>query len=182
MRNQQLIVASNVTVVVTNLPTGVAGHIGMRMEQYVMPFTVSFVGIAIEEVPCETGFHSGYYDDPSRSNLWSHTYDNGAGIWHAVNAMNFVVPDRASCGACPPPWSQGTLIWDIPFGWHPLGNTNAVPTIGTIPEKEFSPGVKSTIVINSTGMVFVMKLGHWVSRDIYNEIALDGMVIQEGSQ
>ena len=31
-------------------------------------------------------------------------------------------------------------------------------------------------------MVFVMKLGHWVSRDIYNEVVLDGVVVREGEQ
>ena len=178
----QIIVVTNITAITTNLPVGIAGHVGMRMEQYVSPFTVSFSRIAIEEVPCEEGFHSGYYSNPSMSNLWSHTYSNGAGLWHAVNMMNRITIDRATCGACPQPWSQGTLIWNIPFGWHPLTANGNVPVLGTLPTKEFATDVRSTITINSTGFVILMKLGHWVSRDIYNEVALDGVVIMEGEQ
>lgn len=92
------------------------------------------------------------------------------------------VRDRASCGACPQPWSQGSLIWSIPFGWHPFTADGTAPVMGTLPTKEFATDVTHTIVINSTGFVILMKLGHWVSRDIYNEIALDGVVVREGEQ
>ena len=173
---------SNISFIADNFPSNVAGHVGMLMDQYVSPFTVSFTETAIEEVPCETGFHSGYYADSSWSNRWSHTYDNGAGKWVRVNAGNYIVRDRPSCGACPPPWSQGTLIWDIPFGWHSLGGNNMAPTMGTTPNGQFATDTKSTTVITASGMVFVMKLGHWVSRDIYNEVVLDGVVVREGNQ
>ena len=178
----QGIVASNVTAIADILPIGTAGHVGMHMDQYVAPFNVSFSRIAIEEVPSEEGFHSGYYSDPSWSNLWSHTYSNGAGKWIKVHGGNYIAKDRASCGACPPPWSQGSLIWNIPFGWHPFTADGDVPAMGILPTNEFATDVTSTIVINSAGFVILMKLGHWVSRDIYNEVALDGVVVMEGEQ
>ena len=54
--------------------------------------------------------------------------------------------------------------------------------MGILPTNEFATDVTSTIVINSAGFVILMKLGHWVSRDIYNEVALDGVVVMEGEQ
>ena len=48
--------------------------------------------------------------------------------------------------------------------------------MGTTPNGEFATETKSTTVITASGMVFVMKLGHWVSRDIYNEVALDDYI------
>ena len=178
----QAIFVTNVEAMVTNLPVGTAGHAGMKMDQYVAPLTVSFVHIAIEEVPNEGGSHSGYYDNPCKSNLWSHSYSTGAGKWVKVQGNHLIARDRAKCGSCPPPWSNGSLIWDVPFGWHSLTESGEAPPMGTQPQGTFATDVKSTMIITSSGMVFVLKLGHWTSRDIYNEIVLDGVVIQEGSQ
>ena len=148
-----------------------------------LPLNVSFAHIAIEEVPCDTGFHSGYFADLSMTNNWSHTYSRGAGRWVKVGGHNILdMQDRVSCGACPPPWVNGTLIWDIPFGWSELDAYGNAPSIGTPPIKEFGANVHHTITINPSGTVIVMKLERWIMRNVFDEIVLDGVVVKEGEQ
>ena len=158
-------------------PAGSAGRFGMRLSEIsLLPRTVSFGRISVEEIPCETGFHSGYFSDPSFSNKWGHTIANGAGRWRSVlmnNQINTV--DDVTCALCPSPWTNGGLIWNIPMGW----NTNGV-VMGMAPAKEIPIDIRSVTTILSSGMVIMSKLGHVAVRDIMDLITIDGVVTKGG--
>ena len=85
---------------------------------HVKPFTVSFSGVQIYEVPCTnaippTGyFASDYYRGPK-----THVYPN-AGYLHIPDAENYVMTDRAGRTVAYTNWFAGTLTWKVPIGWR----------------------------------------------------------------
>lgn len=170
---------------------GRAGWIGLRQEFYVKPFDVSFSKIAIEEVPCTTGTHSGYFADPSFSVIWCHSVANGAGEWCSIEELtnkmgindtaritmellridgdgNFTDNPAYS-------WANGEITWDIPFGWgaKPQGNRASA-----VLYKQFDPGAGHRITIVPSGTVSVRKFGNEATRDIQGTTYLNGVLCQ----
>ena len=134
------IVSGKVDLCTYGLPPGKAGGIGLWQEFRVTPLTVSFSEIAVEEVPCDQGTIDGYFIYGIPTNLWTHTRAAGAGKWHDVDIHNRVggdndVRDEAKLGGELYPvtsdgtltndysvgWIDGSMVWQVPFGWHARG-------------------------------------------------------------
>ncbi|MBR0506706.1 MAG: hypothetical protein IJJ84_15005, partial [Kiritimatiellae bacterium] len=106
----------------------------------VTPLTVSFSRIAVEEVPCDQGTIEGYFRYAVVTSRWTHTREAGAGRWYNVDLNNRVggeddIHDEASIGEEALPitpegiltndysvgWIDGSMVWQVPFGWHAHG-------------------------------------------------------------
>ena len=146
--------AGKVELCTYGLPPGKAGGIGLLQEYYVTPFTVSFSRISIEEVPCDQGTVEGYFLYGAPSNRWSHTRAAGAGRWYDVDIHNRVggnrdILDEATLGGELFPvtpdgtltndysfgWMDGTMVWQVPFGWNVYGTqgeTEPFKTFGSL--------------------------------------------------
>ena len=151
-------------------PKGTAGGAGMTLELYVKPLNVSFVGIAVEEVPTTTGIHTGYFANSSWQLAWYHTTDRGAGDWKNVQPGNFFMEDNPRMAEeCEPPWQTGSIVWDIPIGWGERNQSSGeapVKTCGTIYDQTFE--------ITSNGALSVTKFGYTVTRGTNDFIFLMG--------
>ena len=167
-----LLCSNVVTVIISAVPQGATGGVGMNLHLYVLPLTVSFANIAVEEVPCLTGTHFGYFTNSIFSGRWSHTYDMGAGRWRNVGSGNYYGPDASTSGDWPSPWSWGLMTWDIPIGW-----TYANPDEGDPQEKNFPVQYLSTWTLEADGTISKSKHGHTVSRTTNDIIRLDGVII-----
>jgi hypothetical protein len=134
------IVSGKVELCTYGLPPGKAGGIGLWQEFRVTPLTVSFSGIAVEEVPCDQGTHDGYFNYGVETNRWTHTRAAGAGNWYDVDLDNRVggnenvhdeaglegelypvTPDGTLTNDYSFGWMDGSMVWQVPFGWHALG-------------------------------------------------------------
>ena len=81
--------------------------------------------------------------------------------------------DRATCGAVPPPWSNGGMVWPIPMGFH-----GEQAPLGTPPLGEIDANVASVYTVMSSGSVILSKLGPWASRSTNDVIVVDGAVVK----
>ena len=158
------------------LPAGKAGGIGLLQAFYVKPFTVSFSEIAVEEVPCAIGSVDGYFRHAFTSNMWSHTSDAGAGEWMNVNVHNRLGPvnfrDEAALAEEMLPitsdgiltndysfgWMEGTMTWEVPFGWNAKGTTKGTEPYGTF------EGSTQEFYISQGGFVGVRKFRNQATR------------------
>ena len=178
------IVAENATPVRYGVPKGEAGGIGMKLDLYVIPRTVSFSNIAMQETPCLTGTHSGYFDNPEFADEWYHWTNHGAGEWHDIGGDNFFFEDYPRVhGAWPRMmddgtittnkyygWQYGTMEWDIPIGWGPKGTTDNSGLVGVI------EGYKQEFVIFSDGFAGVRKFSNQVTRGTNDVVYLNGVL------
>ena len=155
-----------------DLPKGTAGGAGMYLSLYVEPMTVNFEGIAIQEVPSNSGTHTGYFAQTNQMASWYHDRDNGAGFWHDVTTGNFWTRDNAKVNVKSPPWSFGTKSWKIPIGWNERGTDYLAPHI-----HELSVSYQQNFIITVEGTVTVMKHEHWASRSTNDCWILDGAII-----
>ena len=158
------------------LPAGKAGGIGLLQAFYVKPFTVSFSEIAVEEVPCTNGTANGYFRYAFTSNFWSHTVDAGAGKWFDVSvhnrmgALNYrdeaalavemlpITPDGTLTNDYSFGWMEGSMTWEVPFGWNVKGTTN-----GTQPSGTFE-GTTQEFCIEPSGFTGVRKFHNQATR------------------
>lgn len=156
-------------------PKGTAGCFGLELREItLLPRTVSFCNIFVEEIPTDEGSRTGYFTNPFFADCWSHNYAQGAGIWIGVDGNNVLdTIDRATCGDVPPPWSNGGMVWPIPMGFH----CEQAP-LGTPPIGEIDANVSSVYTVMSSGSVILSKLGHWVSRNTNDVIVVDGVVVK----
>ena len=167
---------------------GQVGGICLLQQFRVKPLTVSFFGIAVEEVPCyneitpDTYFLNLLRYEQFASILHrSHTRAAGAGKWFTVVADNIVggqgTFDRAGMEGVFPrmrangvptldpsvDWAGGgSLVWRIPFGWNvdqPTGST--ADPIGFFAEE-----ARQVIRVSNTGTFSVHKLGHVAERTL----------------
>ena len=160
----------------------------MELAIYVLPETVSFAGIAMEEVPSLEGTHQGYFDNVYFTNIWYHTVERGAGKWRNIAPDNYWNTDRAWMGDELPhempngimtfdlsqgAWSDGELVWDIPWGW---AVKNCAPD--TLPVKTMTTHYTQTFIIDESGTLSVSKLQNTVIRGTNNVIRLNGNVVQ----
>ncbi len=157
-----------------NLPKGAAGGIGLLTQVYIKPLTVSFGGIAFEEVPSTNGTHSGYFSRNCWSNAWYHTRSHGAGKWRNLGPDNFMMTDEAAMRKeCGTPWEDGYIRWVIPVGWNEHNTTGRTPPVKLCRRRYFQ-----TFGISPDGTVGVMKFGHVASRETNDVVMVNGDVIQ----
>lgn len=96
---------------------------GMLLKLVVLPCSVSFTGIKMQEIPAnlanwqEWGSHSGYFDSYTFYHRWCHTVEYGAGRWMTISQGNVMGLDVSRMWYWPTPWSNGVLSWNIPYGW-----------------------------------------------------------------
>ena len=155
----------------------------MNLGVRVLPDTVCFSGIAMEEIPSDTGgVHQGYFSNVYFTNVWYHTTELGAGDWKNIQPDNSWGVDQASMGEELPrerangemtfdisegAWSNGTLVWDIRWGWAERN-----PSAGTPPAKSMSTPHDQTFTFDANGTLTVLKFQHSVSRGTNNVIRL----------
>ena len=176
------------------LPVGVAGGLLLVQRYKVLPLTVSFTGIQIEEVPCNDAIPpTGYFIyAPTNEYFRTHTQAAGAGnLWYFVDTQNCLgttqgirdragfeceiyrmKPDGSTTTNTDYGWlGGGSLIWKVPFGWAEFGVNSASEPIGV-----FAEDVRQIMTITADGDFSVMKLGHTAIRQINGAITLDGNV------
>ena len=172
------LMCSNIVKVTTNSVTpGYAGGVGMKLQLYVLPLSVSFENIVVEEVPCEIGSHSGYFTNSAFSAFWSHTYANGAGRWRNIDLGNRYGSDKSTTGNWPPQWDSGVMSWNIPIGWNYLDTTTGEP-----PVKNFPIQYYSVWTMSPDGTVTKSKHGHIISKSTNGVIRLDGVMVNGNSE
>ena len=98
-----------------------AGYVGMDIDLCVGPLDVSFERLSIEEVPCSSGSHTGYFANTYFSSLWCHSIDNGAGRWQNVGYDNEFAMDRAECANALPRMILPGYPGESIFGWYYVG-------------------------------------------------------------
>ena len=175
-----------VAAIDSGLGTNIAGGVGMSLELYIKPLTVSFGNIALQEVPTDTGQVWGYFLNNAFSHMWAHTRDNRAGQWHNVGSDNlFMLNDEAILeGDLPPVTPDGTLTNDISFGWIeggivwsiPLGWNNRNMDEEDLPVRTNAVPEQQRFVINSEGTLGVVKAGHYVLRGTNTQITTGRLV------
>ena len=167
---------------------GRAGWIGLRQEFYVKPLDVSFLQIKIEEVPCSTGGHGGYFTNSSFSVIWCHSTTNGAGRWLAVNSENRigdhdtaaltmellrVKPDGSLTQDESFGWADGWITWVVPFGWNSPEAVAANSEADAF--REFDPQAGHRFTITTNGTVTVRKFRNEAVRMVDGRTTLNGV-------
>ena len=166
---------------------GLAGYIGMAFELYVLPLTVSFQNIAVEEVPNELGGPSGYFTNAYFSAYWHHNRDCGAGRWRKINDNNYFMTDIPAVSISLPRmradgtlvhsndttvgWQDGQLIWEDPFGWNVTNVSETASEYGT-----FATGTRQETVVTSDGTVTLRKFGNEAVRGTNGIPFLNGVM------
>ena len=181
-----LVVARSPVAVDFGIPENHAGGAGMNLQIYVLPETVSFSGIAMEEIPSSSGTHQGYFSNIYFANVWYHTVAMGAGRWTNVHPDNFCGEDRAWMGDELPrempngamtfdmsegAWHAGEMVWDISWGWADVNKE-----VGDLPTKAMSFSCNQTFAIDEKGTLTVSKLQKMVSRGTNNVIQINGVL------
>ena len=169
---------------------GTAGGIQLVQRYKVLPLTVDFSAIDIEEVPCDDEIPpTGYFSYTSPDDFYrSHTSEAGAGEWLPVGNGNYAgevynARDLAGSGTVLPRrmpdgtettntaygWLGGSLIWKVPFGWRKQFDRSTTEPVG-----RFAEGERQIMSITADGDFSVQKLGHEAIRRIDGTITLDG--------
>ena len=169
------------------IATNHAGGAGMNLEINVLPETVAFNGIAMEEIPSIDGEHQGYFSNIAFSNRWYHTTERWAGRWINISSDNQWGEDRVWMGdellrelptgdmtddMTRGAWSDGLLVWYITWGWGELNRSKGDP-----PVKAMTVRYDQTFSFDEYGLLTVSKFQHTVSRGTNNVIRLNGDVV-----
>ena len=167
------------------VPIGEAGGIGMDFELTLRPLDVSFREIMVEEVPCYSGWRSGYFEHPAFASLESHTRENGAGRWIRPDNNNAYAIDHACITSNIPRitpggvltndtqfgWDHGEIFWEVPSGWGELGSVAFDPPVDLLPES-----ATHRAILFDDGTCGVRKFHHQVTRTTNDVVVLDGEV------
>ena len=169
---------------------GSAGGIQLVQRYKVLPLTVDFSALEIEEVPCDDEIPpTGYFSYTSPDDFYrSHTSDAGAGEWLPVGSGNYAgeiynardlagsstvfprrMPDGTETTNTAYGWLGGNLIWKVPFGWRKQFDRSTTEPVG-----RFAEGERQIMSITADGDFSVQKLGHEAIRRIDGTITLDG--------
>ena len=181
------VAVANVFAYNYNVPTNDAGGAGMGFDMYIQPTNVSFMGIAVMEVPSEYKDPQGYFANSYFDFAWAHTTDMSAGIWHNIGTDNFFMTDCAEMGDRVPRikpngepsfapvygWIAGNMNWKIPVGWN---CRNSEP--GDLVLKEFMVYWQN-FRMSAEGTLEVEKLGNVVQRNTNSVIRLNGTVLAQ---
>jgi hypothetical protein len=170
------------------IATNHAGGAGMNLEVYVQPDTVSFSGIAMEEIPSTTGIHEGYFSNTYFESEWYHTEARGAGNWVNIKDGNLWDTDHAWFAPELPrelpngvmtfdlsygTWTNGTMVWNISWGWNEKNTPKGDP-----PVKSITTPYNQTFTFTEDGTLTVSKFQHSVSRGTNGVIRLNGNTVQ----
>lgn len=167
---------------------GRAGWIGLKQEFYVKPLDVSFVGIAMEEVPSTAGRRSGYFARPGFDVIGCHSKAMGAGEWMPIDRDNKMgkydvasislellrvnadgdLTDNPDFG-----WEDGWITWEVPFGW--ASAELADKDKNTPPLKVFDPQAGHRFEITPSGLVTVRKFGNSAQREADGRMYCNGI-------
>ena len=178
----------NVEARTNGLPSGIAGGIELRQCYRVLPLSVSFEGIAIEEVPCDEVIPPDGYFAYTPTNIFyrSHTRAAGAGRWIGVGSGNYVggidafdkagyhgpLPRMTEEGTITSDpsygWLGGSLTWKIPFGWQ----TNPAPSPLSDPVWSFADNTRQIFRITANGDFSIEKLGHVATRTLSGDVTV----------
>ena len=176
------------------LPVGVAGGLLLVQRYKVLPLTVRFTGIKIEEVPCDDAIPPTGYFIYAPTNEFPRTHSRAAGagnMWYAVDDQNRLgmdlgirdragfacevyrmMPDGTTTTNTAYGWlGGGSLTWKVPFGWKKFDDSSSSDPIGI-----FAEDTRQITSITADGDFSVMKLGHTAIRQINGAITLDGNV------
>ena len=181
----QAVVAKSADAFDYGVPTNVAGGAGMDLELVILPTNVSFIGIAVQEVPSDYKDPQGYFSNPYFDFMWSHTTNRGAGVWHNIHAHNYFMNDYAEMGDRLPGmttsgeitdddtygWIAGTMNWFIPVGWNETGSCET-----DTPVKEFCL-YWQRFRMASDGTLEVEKLENVVQRKTNTVVRLNGNIV-----
>jgi hypothetical protein len=170
------------------VPENRAGGIGMNLRIYVLPETVSFSGIAMEEIPSTQGSHTGYFENPYFAKIWYHTEEMWAGRWGNIDYENYWDVDRAWGGDEMPhekqdgtvtfnlnegAWRNGDIVWNISWGW---AEKDRKP--GDSPAKPLATPYNQEFHIDASGTLSVSKFQHTAVRGTNDVFRLNGDVVQ----
>ncbi|MBQ4199054.1 MAG: hypothetical protein II649_04140, partial [Kiritimatiellae bacterium] len=181
----QSVVAKSADAFDYGVPKNIAGGAGMELELLLLPTNVSFMGIAVQEVPSDYKDPQGYFANGYFDFAWSHTTNRSAGVWHIIQARNLFMYDYAEMGDALPRmtpsgeitddwahgWIAGSMNWMIPVGWKGPEAVNA------------NEPVKQACVywqrfrISPDGVLEVEKLGYVVQRNTNSVIRLNGEIV-----
>ena len=170
----------------TCIAKGLAGGVGMNLRLYIIPMCVSFQGIDVAEIPCDTIIPpTGYYATTNFNGVLSHSLEAEAGDWHHVKDGNYWCTDNAVSNIRRPEWTDGTMIWNIPIQWYQRLEATESWTRGDIhADGRLIGGSESAYQqrfdISSAGTVRVTKHQHWVERTTDDVIRLDGDIVHWG--
>ena len=167
----QNVICRNPYIYDLHFPVGTPGGAGMRMPTFVIPESVSFSEIDMQEVPSETGSHTGYFNRLSDMPFWYHTVSMGAGEWIAINASNsFGVDVVTQNYYLDADWCAGEKVWFIPIGWRARGSTGPV-----VKEMQHDFSHDQVFVLTTNGTMQIEKYDMEVHRTIDDHIYLNGV-------
>ena len=169
-----------------SVPAGSCGGVELNQKYRILPKTVSFNGLLVEEVPCGDEIPpTGYFQYfPTNRLSATHNISAGAGRWHYVNEDNSTdgYDSAAFVGVLPRikqngeftddelfGWMGGERIWKIPFGWTSNSLGSVMSPVGV-----FASDTRQTFTIFANGDLSVSKLGHKAYRKITGEVYKDG--------
>ena len=69
-------------------------------------------------------------------------------------------------------WSEGSIVWEVPFGWNEYG------TIGEVePVETFARDIRQEFVLHSDGSAGIRKLNNQVIRSTNDVHTLNGVIV-----
>jgi hypothetical protein len=186
-----IIVARNPQMIDFGIIENKSGGVGMESQIYILPETVSFSGISMEEIPSVDGIHEGYFSNSFFSRVWYHTEEMGAGDWTNIKPDNYWATDIAMMGEILPfettngdmtydasmgNWRDGVITWYIQWGWGEFNSEQGDLPLGIIPKR-----YDQTFSINNEGTLSISKFGHIVSRGTNNVFYLNGTIVDKSN-
>ena len=176
------------------LPAGRAGGLELVQRFRILPLTVSFSKIQVEEVPCDEELPAtGYFIyTPTNRAYRSHTRTAGAGRWYAVedgncwglsqNVRDFagrkgelrrMMPNGTETTNTAYGWLGGTMTWKVPFGWKHWTAGDSAGPVG-----RFAEDTRQIMSVTADGTFSVQKLQHSAMRQtngavtVYNQMGV----------
>jgi hypothetical protein len=124
-----------------NAPAGQAG-VKMALEMELGAHNVSFSEIEIREQPGGAAVATGPFAKMPNAH-----HPNPK--WTSIDNVNFATaPDEAFAGPFDLPVAMGTLVWDIPYLWQPVGGGAATP---------FAIAKQTMSIVDSRGTMTITK-------------------------
>ena len=167
---------------------GDVGSAALVTTNHVGPLYVSFQGIAISELPCnEEDTVTGCF---TNGHSRTHTIAAGAGYAHIIGDRNFWFVDGARMDRAEAAWQPNSILdWKIPIGWHRkltthIGDFNIThPDYERMDDASSRPLLMEVVYhqrfsIDGDGVFKTEKFGHWISRDRWCRVILDGETLQ----
>ena len=185
----QLVVTKSATSTGWFLP-GQVGTGCLRTENYIGPMHVSFQGVKVAEIPCESIIPpEGWFASTNYTGCLSHDYYAGAGPLHPITAGNYWMTDEAGRDVPYGNWFAGRMTWKIPIGWKRLlfDGDDTTLAMGVDYERHMDNGSRPLLIggredaytqfflIDSDGSSAVEKFGYKLQR---SRLAVSGTVIQ----